>query len=337
MLRLFIFAWFLSSVALQPLWAELQWDTRTMDLKPLPTDLVAEAKFGFVNPGKSEVTIESVKSSCGCTVPTLAKTAYAPGERGEVTARFNIGDRRGAQAATIRVSVKGEREPVMLTLNVTIPEVAKLTPPLLVWGPGEKPEAKTIEVVAVPSQPMRVVKATSSAPDFEVRVETIEEAAKYRIVVKPRSTERQGFAVLNIETKIKEGVKVLRAYAQVRSNTQAGAGMKGTAMPAWPAQPATTAELDPALLAWDQGSAPTPKTISVRASAGGTVTVSKVTPSTANFDASVETVKEPSEYRITVTPKSTGKPELAFLNIEVNSGAGPVVQRAYVQIASPVK
>ena len=337
MLRLFTFAWFLFSVALQPLRAELRWDTRTMDLKPSPTDLVAEAKFGFLNAGKSEVTIESVKSSCGCTVPTLAKTAYAPGERGEVTARFNIGDRRGAQSATIRVSVKGERDPVTLTLNVTIPEVAKLTPPMLMWSPGEKPEEKTFEVSAVSNQPMRVVKVTSSAPDFEVRVETVEEAAKYRVVVKPGSTERQGFAVLNIETKIQEGVKVLRAYAQVRSNTQAGPGAKGTSMPALPPRPATMAELEPALLAWDQGAAPAAKTISVRASAGGTVNVSKVTPSTANFDATVETVKESNEYRITVTPKSTGKPELAFLNIEVNSGSGPAIQHAYVQIAGPAK
>ena len=48
-------------------------------------------------------------------------------------------------------------------------------------------------------------------------------------------------------------------------------------------------------------------------------------------------MKESSEYRITITPKSTEKPELAFLSIEVNAEAGPVIQRAYVQIASPVK
>ena len=34
-----------------PLFAELKWDTRTLDLKPGATDTVAEGKFGFVNAG----------------------------------------------------------------------------------------------------------------------------------------------------------------------------------------------------------------------------------------------------------------------------------------------
>lgn len=337
MLRLLTAAWFLFAVALPPLHAELKWDTQKIDLNPLPTDATAEAKFGFVNAGKTEATIESVKSSCGCTAPTLAKMAYAPGERGEVTARFDIGERRGVQAATIRVSVKGEGEPAVLTLNVTIPEVAKVMPPLLMWGPGEKPEPKTIEVAAVPNQPMRVVKVTSSTPDFEVRLETIEEAAKYRIVVTPRSIERVGFAVLNIETKINAGEKVLRAYAQVRSNSPGASGIGGAPLAALPPRPASAAEIEPALLAWDQGGAPTPKAIMVRAPAGGSAKVSKVTSSTPNFETAIETVKESGECRITVTPKNTEKPELAFLSIEVDSGGGPAIQRAYLQITSPAK
>jgi hypothetical protein len=195
--------------------AELKWDTQRIDLRPRVVDTMAEGKFGFVNAGKEAVTIESVKSSCGCTVPTLAKTKYAPGERGEVTARFNIGDRRGAQSATIRVSVKGEPQPTLLTLKVAIPEVAKMTRRLLVWAPGEKAETKTIDVEALPNQPVRVVKVTSSVPNFEARVETIAEAAKYRIIVKPGSTEQSGFAALNIETQINEGVNLKTAVERI--------------------------------------------------------------------------------------------------------------------------
>lgn len=330
-LRLLAFASFLFPFGLEPLCAELQWDTQTIDLKPLPTDSVAEAKFGFVNAGRNEVTIESVKSSCGCTVPTLAKTVYAPGERAEVTARFTIGDRRGAQTTTIRVAVKGEREPALLTLNVTIPEVATLTPPMLLWEPGEKPAPKTIDVDAMANQPMRVVKVRSSSPDFDASVETIEEAVKYRIVVTPRSAARRGFALLNIETRLTEGAKTLQAYAQVRSNTPAAP------MAALPPRPESAAEIEPAVLAWDQGSAPAAQTFAVRVPVGGSAKISKVTASTANFDARLEPVVESSEYRITVTPKSTAKPELAFLRIDVETGAGKVIQRAYVQIASPAK
>jgi hypothetical protein len=96
-------------------------------------------------------------------------------------------------------------------------------------------------------------------------------------------------------------------------------------------------EIEPALLAWDQGGAPGPKTITVRAVAGGTAKIGKLTASTANFATEVETIKEASEYRITVTPQSTDKPELAFLSIEVDAGSGPAVERASVQVAPPPK
>jgi hypothetical protein len=316
---------------MHPLHAELRWDTQKIDLKPSPVEVTAEGKFGFVNAGKETVTIEGVKSSCGCTVPTLSKMTYAPGERGEVTAKFNIGDRRGAQSATIRVSVKGEREPATLTLNVAIPEVAKLTPSILIWMPGENPEAKTLEVEAVPGQAVSVEEVTTSEPGFEAKVETVTEAARYRVIVTPKGTEKAGFALLNIETKIKEGTKVLRAYAQVRSNVK-GAPM--TALPP-PPQPPALVEIEPALLAWDQGTAPAAKTITVRAAAGGTAKIAKVTASTASFDAKTETIKDGSEYRVTITPKSTDKAELAFVSIEIDSGTGKATERAYVQIAPP--
>ena len=312
--------------------AELKWDAQRVDLKPSPTETTAEGKFGFVNAGTDEVTIEAVKSSCGCTVPTLAKMTYEPGERGEVMARFNIGDRRGAQSATIRVSVKGEREPTTLTLNVAIPEVAKLTPTILVWTPGEKPEPKAIEVESMPDHPLTVTKATASEANFDVRVETIAEAAKYRVVVTPKSTEKAGFAMLNIETRIKEGIKLLRAYAQVRSNAK---GAPVSALP--PPPPPAFVEIEPELLAWDQGSPVTPKTIVVKGANGGIAKIVKITASTANFETKTETIRDGSEYRIIITPKSTEKPELAFLSIEVDSGTGPATQRAYVQIAPPAK
>jgi hypothetical protein len=334
-LHLLATVWFLFSAASHPLRAELRWDTQRIDLKPSPVEVTAEGKFGFVNAGKEPVTIEAVKSSCGCTVPTLAKMTYAPGERGEVTAKFNIGDRRGVQSATIRVSVKGGKEPATLTLNVAIPEVAKINPSILIWKPDEKPEPKSLEVEAVPGQSLSVEKVTTSEPGFEAKVETVTEGARYRVIVSPKETEKAGFALLNIETKIKEGTKVLRAYAQVRSNVNRA---PMTALPQPPPSAPAVVEIEPALVAWDQGSAPAAKTILVRAASGGTATIANVTTSTAGFEAKTETIKDGSEYRVTITPKSTDKAELAFVTIEIDSGTGKATERAYVQIVpAPAK
>lgn len=199
-----------------PLCAGLKWDALTLDLHPGPADTLAEGKFGFVNSGPDAVTIESLKSSCDCAVATLEKKTYAQGERGEIVARYEIGTRFGDQSATIKVALKGQREPETLTLNIAIPEPAKITPLMLIWTAGQTPEPKTIEVEALPNQPLRVTKVTSNPPGFETRWETITEAAKYRIIVTPTHTEKTTFAVVNIQAQFQDGKKSLQAYAQVK-------------------------------------------------------------------------------------------------------------------------
>ena len=199
-----------------PLHAELKWDTQKAELSPQPGDAFVETKFGFVNAGQTAVVIDSVQSSCGCMIATLAKTTYAPGERGEILARFNIGDRRGVNSKSIRVAIKGEPEPTVLTLVVTIPEPARITPAMLVWEKGEAGKAKTISVQAQPNQPVRVLKVISSTPNFTAAVETIQEAQEYRITVTPQNTETPGFALLSIETLLLGQKKTLAAYAQIK-------------------------------------------------------------------------------------------------------------------------
>lgn len=51
--------------------------------------------------------IESTNPDCGCVVAGLEKKRYEPGERGEILARFTMGDRRGQREKSIRVSTDG--------------------------------------------------------------------------------------------------------------------------------------------------------------------------------------------------------------------------------------
>ena len=209
-------ALFLVLIAGAPLQAQLRWDRRHVELSPSPVDTFAEAVFGFVNAGDHAVTIEATKSSCGCTLPKLEKPTYAPGERGEIRARFDIGERRGRHDVTIGVTVSGAREAIALTLAVTIPEAARITPMILVWDKGGANDPKTISVESLPPQPLRVIGVTTTEPGFITKVETVREAAQYRITVSPINTDQAKVAVLSIETRLLEKRKVLPAYAQVR-------------------------------------------------------------------------------------------------------------------------
>jgi hypothetical protein len=169
MKRAAILSWL--SVLLGPgqVFAEMRWEARQVTVSPRAVDTVAVGKSAFVNAGGSAVTMESVTSSCGCMIPALAQTTCGPDEKGEIEARFTIGERRGTHTAIIRVAIRGEREPTALTLVVNIPEAARITPSILPWTLGELPKPKAIEVEAMPGQTLHIEKVKSSSPDFETQ------------------------------------------------------------------------------------------------------------------------------------------------------------------------
>ena len=200
--------------------ATLKWEQLRADLAPGPKDKTVEATFAFVNEGTTPVTIESLKSSCGCTTAALDKKVYAPGEKGEVRARFDIGQRRGLQTKTISVKIRDEPTPTILTLAVAIAEPLKLKPALVVWEKGEANKAKSMTLDALPGQPIRAVKVTSTDPRMRATVETVKDGESYAINIAPESTETAGFATLTIDAELAGSTQTLRAYAQVKPAAQ---------------------------------------------------------------------------------------------------------------------
>lgn len=65
----------------------------------------------FTNSGKSDLIIESVRASCGCTQPSYPKEPIAPGETGAISVLYNSVGKQGAQRATIRVRSNDVTQP----------------------------------------------------------------------------------------------------------------------------------------------------------------------------------------------------------------------------------
>jgi hypothetical protein len=63
-------------------------------------------KFPAKNIYKQEVELLSVRSSCGCTTPTIDKKILKTGETGFVTAKFNTRTFTGVHGATLTVNVR---------------------------------------------------------------------------------------------------------------------------------------------------------------------------------------------------------------------------------------
>src|SRR5215469_156144 len=100
-----------------PAFAQLKWDTLEQTIKAKPGDKEIVATYRFTNSGSTPITIDTVKTSCGCTTAALAKNNYSPGESGEIVARMDIASRTGHQEKSIVVTTKEDpKTPTVLKL-----------------------------------------------------------------------------------------------------------------------------------------------------------------------------------------------------------------------------
>lgn len=213
------FLWIAMLVVLRSLaFAELRWDKDELAFHPAPTDSTVTAEFAFTTTGRESVTIESVQASCACITAKADRKTYRPGEKGLVTAVFDLGQRTGVQDKKIAVKIEGESEPVTLRMVVHIPELAKLTPQLVFWESGEALSAKVINLTLKPDASLRIIRIACPDPRFAARLDTIEAGRAYQVVITPTQTTTPATAVVTIEGVVgSEKRRFFQAYAQVRS------------------------------------------------------------------------------------------------------------------------
>jgi hypothetical protein len=195
-----IFAFTLSIVICVTARAELKWEQASIELHPAATDKQAIGHFKYQNVGDKPVKFKAVRTSCGCTLASQTHKEEVPaGEKGEITATFNIGDRTGTQVKTVTVEADDPANvSTVLTLKAVIPQQLEITPTFVFWGQGEAPKPKTIVVRAAKDFPVKHLKVTSSSPDFETKVEETG-TGQFKIDIKPQETNRQIASTLTIQ------------------------------------------------------------------------------------------------------------------------------------------
>ena len=65
---------------------------------------VVEHVFKFTNTGEAPLIIQNATGSCGCTVPDWSKEPIAPGETGEIVAKFDSKGRQNIQNKSVTVT-----------------------------------------------------------------------------------------------------------------------------------------------------------------------------------------------------------------------------------------
>ena len=180
-----------------PAASPLAWENLRVELSPgleAYRDGMVEARFPFSNGGSAAWEITAVEPDCGCTAAELTQSTLAPGERGEVVARFAVAERGGRQEKHLLVRARagsGAGQAVTrLTLVVNLPDLVRITPAKLRWALGEEAKPKTLVVEAASGEmPITRCNVRSTQALFKVEVREVEIGRRYEATVTPGSTE----------------------------------------------------------------------------------------------------------------------------------------------------
>ena len=66
---------------------------KTLRFTPAIADVEVTARYAFENTDASSVTVKSIAPACSCVTASTSKQSVASGERGEIVAKYSIGDR----------------------------------------------------------------------------------------------------------------------------------------------------------------------------------------------------------------------------------------------------
>ena len=87
----------------QALGPMINFEMETIDYGEISMGSNGVRTFIFENTGDAPLEIKGVRSSCGCTIPKKPETLIAPGEKGEITVRYDT-NRVGIFRKTITVN-----------------------------------------------------------------------------------------------------------------------------------------------------------------------------------------------------------------------------------------
>ena len=68
---------------------EFKFEQETIDYGKIIKGSEGERTFVFTNVGDAPLIIQSIKSSCGCTVPKKPEAPIMPGEKGEIKVSYD--------------------------------------------------------------------------------------------------------------------------------------------------------------------------------------------------------------------------------------------------------
>ena len=229
--------------------ADLKWEQSTVEVHPAAGDKQAVAHFKYENTGKTAIHFKSVKASCGCTTTQTQKEVVNPGEKGEIIASLNIGDRTGQQVKTVTVQTDDPdptKTTTILTLKANIAAPLEIKPTFVYWNSGEAPKTKKISLKAAKEFPAKDITIKSNNPNFESKI-VPGKPGEWTLEVTPKDTSHAMGTSLLLQTDYpKDSPKSFYVNAQV-TNPMPPAMLKAPVTQMNAAPPAAKTSTPPAV------------------------------------------------------------------------------------------
>lgn len=185
--------------------AALAFENKSVEVAAKPGTEQVTLVFPFENKSGETIEIERQASPCGCIKAEIkdGKMTYAPGDKGEVTAIFKIGNLQGTVRKNVVIWQRGDKatEPsITLTAVIEIPERVAITPKSLNWKAGGENGAKTFTIRVNEGETIHVTGVVTTNNHFAPQLKTITDGKVYEITITPVDTREAGFAILKITT-----------------------------------------------------------------------------------------------------------------------------------------
>lgn len=143
-------------------------------------------EFKFTNTGNALLKIGKIKCSCGCTIATLAKNDYAPGESGILKIVYSASRSPGTIRKSCSIPSNDKKTPtVVLTITAKIARKVEYEPQRLnLLVKGENTGCPEITITSLDKQPFSIKHFKSTGNSITADFDTLVKATKF--VLKPK-------------------------------------------------------------------------------------------------------------------------------------------------------
>lgn len=201
----------------------LVFESKTIEITLESGKQTADITFLFTNTSQKSVEIAALQAACSCLEAKLKddKKIYQSGEKGEVTARFNVGSLMGTIEKQVIVKLAGEQPgavPIILNAKITIPELLEITPRTLNWKLGAEPSTQIQRIRVTHNEPIHITGVVTTNNQFATELKTIRDGWEYEVAVTPGKTSEPGFAIIKITSDSKiSRYRMVNAFALVKN------------------------------------------------------------------------------------------------------------------------